>query len=83
MSFDAKFECGRLFLINLLPKSVRKWVSSTFVDFSKSFYPGAETIKINWASLYPLDCLEKQLRGFWVTFFSRYVVWPRYSLDVE
>ena len=37
MSFDASFDRKRIFLIDLLPKVVKKMVFSTFVDSSKNF----------------------------------------------
>ena len=37
MSFDASFDCERVFLMYLSPKVVKKLVSSTFVDSFKNF----------------------------------------------
>ena len=50
LSFDASFDCERFFLMYFLPKIVKKEVSLTFVDSSKTFYPVAQTIKLNWAT---------------------------------
>ena len=39
-SFDANFDCERIFLIVLLPKIFEKQVSLTFVESSKTFLGG-------------------------------------------
>ena len=40
MSFDASFDCEWFFLMCLLPKIVKSWVSLTFVHSSKNFSSG-------------------------------------------
>ena len=40
MSFDASFDCEQTFLVNLLPKFVKKYVCLTFRDSSKNFVSG-------------------------------------------
>ena len=38
MSFDASFVCEWTFLMDLLPKFIKKWVLSTFGDSSEKFF---------------------------------------------
>ena len=66
MTFDVSFDCKRFFLLYLLPKIVKKQISLSFVHFYKLFYPVAQTIKMNWASWFSLDCLEKHPRAWYV-----------------
>ena len=62
VSFDASVDCERTFLMEFLPKVVRKEVSLTFSDLSKTFYPIAQRIKVNWASGSRLGCKKRNSR---------------------
>ena len=82
-SFDARSYCERTFLMDLLPRFVKKIAFHKLCRLFQTFYPILQTIKVIWASWDPEGCLEKQVRGFPSTLGRRCVVWPRYSLDVD
>ena len=58
-----KFQAGAICFMDLLPKNVKKQVSSTFADSPKNF-PTDSTKKANWALWRPLDFLKMQFRAF-------------------
>ena len=83
VGFDASCGTHGTFLIDLCRAMSKIWSPQDLSTLPKIFQPILQTVKGNWASWCPLDCLEKQGRAFQVMFGRKHVVWPRYSLDVE
>ena len=82
LSFDASLHCDGVFIVYLLPKSVKKQVSLVFVKTSKSL-SSCSTKKPKLGIIAPTRLLGEKFRSFSGTLRRRWDGLPDSSSDVK